>query len=85
METKIYYAPETFVEILNAIPKAPKAPKPFGEIHFAMGNKGWWALDPKKESGFHYETLQEAVAAWDVTVEYAVMALDGVRYVAKPN
>jgi hypothetical protein len=53
---------------LNSLPKAPKAPTPFGEIRFVASHGGWWAECPTTGYGFHYPTLREAVRSFRVEV-----------------
>jgi hypothetical protein len=61
------------IENLNAMPKAPGAPTPFGPVDLVQdpADKGWWALDPKKGfagRGYWFKTLGEAVRAFNIEV-----------------
>lgn len=62
--------PREFVmmDMLNAIPKLEKAPKPFGPIHFVFSHGGWWAECPVTGFGYHYRTLREAVRSFRVVI-----------------
>lgn len=73
-----------FLDDLNALPKLDGAGRPFGPVHFVMGNKGWWALDPDKGSGYLYPTLRQAVQSWRVEVTGVVWSADGPHYTAVP-
>jgi len=51
---------------LNALPKAHKAPKPFGPVQFVSGHGGWWAECPITGFGYWFKTLRKAVRAFRV-------------------
>lgn len=68
---------------LNAIPRK-NASTPFGCLHFVPGHGGWWALDPRKGSGFWHRTLRGAVAAYNVLVTAVGITNGEVTYVAEP-
>lgn len=70
---------EVVVRYLNELEKDPGARKPFGDIVFVPGHKGWWAQCPTTGFGFWYPTLCEAVRAWRVAV-----FIDGGRLVGQP-
>lgn len=68
---------------LNAIPRKG-AVTPFSRVHFVPGNGGWWALDPKKDSGFWHRTLRGAIAAYNVLVTSVAIVNGEVTYAAEP-
>jgi hypothetical protein len=70
---------EVVVRDLNELEKDPGAVRPFGDIVFVPGNKGWWAQCPVTGFGFWYPTLREAVRSWRVAV-----FIDGGRLVGQP-
>ena len=53
---------------LNAPPKRPGAPRPFGPVRFVPGHGGWWAECPVTGFGYWYRSLVTAVRSWRVTV-----------------
>ena len=53
---------------LNALSKAPGAPRPFGPILLVAGHGGWWATCPTTGFGFWHRTLRDAVRAYAVDV-----------------
>lgn len=59
---------EIFVRDLNALPKNPKAAKPFGDIVFVHSHGGWFAECPTTGYGYFYRTLRAAVQSWRVAV-----------------
>lgn len=62
--------PAAFVlmDELNAMPKADKAPTPFGPVQFVFSHGGCWAQCPVTGFGYFYADLRQAVKAWNVEV-----------------
>jgi hypothetical protein len=56
------------MDMLNAMPKAPMAPRPFGPIVFVQGHGGWWAECPVTDYGFWFKELRDAVKAYRVQI-----------------
>jgi hypothetical protein len=56
------------IDNLNAMPKAPNAPTPFGPIEYIFAHGGCWATCPVTGFGYFYKTLREAVRAWNVDI-----------------
>lgn len=66
---------------LNALPKYPKAPTPFGPCNLVSDHHGWWVECPTTGFGYCYKTLEDAVKNWNISVtEY-----DGTKWTAIPN
>ena len=70
---------------LDATPRHPKAPVPWGPIHFVAGHGGWWASCPTTGKGYWYKTLRRAIAEWRVSLTEVRMIHGEVVYVAVPN
>lgn len=53
---------------LNALPKRQGASTPWGPVHFVAGHGGWWAQCPTTGFGYLFDTLRQAVTAYNVTI-----------------
>lgn len=69
-----------FMDDLNAVPKTANAYRPFGDVHFVPGRRGWWAECPVTGYGFWFRALRTAVAAFRVEV----YARKGDAWIARP-
>ena len=56
------------MDMLNALPKYPKAPTPFGPVIFVFSHGVWWAECPVTGFGYCYPALTNAVRSWNVTI-----------------
>ena len=72
------------LDALNAEPKRPGAPKPFGPVHFIAGNGGWWAECPKTGFGYWHTSLRAAVRSLRVAIVTVQIRQGSPVYVGVP-